>query len=152
MASFWSTWQSLEQEIIDLVESITPNAHATERFRVRLADEQEAGVDVETVSGGTRLFQVNPPPPDLPDMTIGHTVRHKELAIELQITYPGGPRWAAIATDDADNIAQQFRRRSWTNADFCDPDLEGDTNLEAVGEDAEYQVLSIALYAPITIS
>ena len=152
MATYWATWQLLEQEIIDLVESITPSAHATERFVARTSDDREAIPRIAGAAGGVRLFQVEPPSVDLPDMTIGHTVRHKELRFALLIIYPGGPVWAAIAGDDADVIAQQFRRRSWTNADFCDPDLSAETTLTQVGDDEEFHVLSIALYAPIAIS
>ena len=97
MASQATQWLELEGELITVIERCAPNHDDKQPFKWRTHKEQESAAAIESAAGAVRLFQFNPPGPDIPDTTIGHTTRHKTLRFDLQIIYPGGPIWAAYA-------------------------------------------------------
>lgn len=156
MADQATQWLALEGELITAVEGVTPNKAATLPFVWRTLEEQESAADITSAAGATRLFEFTVPGPDVPNMTIGHTSRHKVLQFDLKIIYPGGPLWAAYAADDADKIAHTIRATAFSYADFVNPSLdEGGASLEPIVSEeggTSGWVLTVPFFAPIQVS
>ena len=156
MAGQGAQWLELEGELITAIEAITPNHDTTHPFKWRNHKTQAGAMDIRASAGATRLFQFTPPPPDVPNFTIGHTSRHKLLRVDLQVIYPGGPIWAVYAADDADKISHTLRSSAFSYADFVNPSLdEGSATLDPIDDEdggASGWVLTVPFIAPIQVS
>ncbi len=156
MAAQGAQWLELEGELIAAIVAITPNLADTKPFKWREHKVQAGAMDIRAAAGATRLFQFTTPLPDVPDMGIGHTSRHKELAFDLQVIYPGGPIWAVYAADDADALAHAIRATTFTYADYVNPFLdEGGASLLPINDEddgASGWVLTVPFIAPIQVS